>query len=103
MSHIISLLDRHNTTDSARFDACSCSNAPTSPPAALAWLHETFARATSQSATAVIVSFHADPGFDWFPTDRSPFEPLLDAFEDEAGATPSFAFEQRLVPRWKYW
>ena len=126
--------------------------------AALAWLHETFARAKSQSATAIVVSFHADPGFDWSPPSRVPFKPLLDAFEDEAvafgkpvllihgdshdfktdfplkaratqqtignvmrlevpgsplvgwvrvvvtpGATPSFAFEQRLVPRWKYW
>ena len=126
--------------------------------AALAWLHETFARAKSQSATAVVVSFHADPGFDWPPADQAPFRPLLDAFEDEAaafgktvllihgdshdfttdrplkaratkqtignvarlevpgsplvgwvrvvvtpGAAPSFAFEQRLVPRWKYW
>jgi hypothetical protein len=126
--------------------------------AALAWLHETFARARSQSATAVVVSFHADPGFEAPPADQIPFNPLLDAFEDEAvafdkpvllihgdshdfitdhplktrathrtidnitrlevpgsplvgwvrvvvtpGATPSFAFEQRLVPRWKYW
>src|SRR5262245_55499318 len=31
--------------------------------AALAWLHETFARARSQSATGVVLSFHADPGF----------------------------------------
>jgi hypothetical protein len=126
--------------------------------AALAWFHETFAVAKSRSATAVVVSFHADPGFDWSPAHRNPFKPLLDAFEDEAvafkkpillihgdshhfttdhplkaratkqiignvtrlevpgsplvgwvrvvvtpGATPSFAFEQRLVPRWKYW
>ena len=126
--------------------------------AALAWLHETFARATSESATAVVVAFHADPGFGGTPADQAPFKPLLDAFEDEAvafgkpvllihgdshhfmtdyplraratrqtignvmrlevpgsplvgwvrvvvtpGATPSFAFEQRLVPRWKYW
>jgi hypothetical protein len=126
--------------------------------AALAWLHETFARAKSQSVTAVVVSFHADPGFYGSADDQSPFRPLLDAFEDEAvafdrpvllihgdshhfttdqplksratgqtirnvtrlevpgsplvgwvrvvvtpGATPSFAFEQRLVPRWKYW
>jgi hypothetical protein len=126
--------------------------------AALAWLHETFARATSESVTAVVVAFHADPGFDWTPADRSLFKPLLDALEDEAvpfekpvllihgdshhfitdhplrtratkqtignvtrlevpgsplvgwvrvvvtpGATPSFDFEQRLAPRWKYW
>jgi hypothetical protein len=126
--------------------------------AALAWLHETFARATSQSATAVVVSFHADPGFNRTVADRGPFKALLAAFEDEAvafarpvllihgdshhfitdhplkaratnqtignvtrlevpgsplvgwvrvvvtpGSTPSFAFEQRLVPRWKYW
>jgi hypothetical protein len=126
--------------------------------AALAWLRETFARARSQSATAVVVSFHADPGFDWPPAEQLPFRPLLDAFEDEAvafakpvllihgdshdfttdhpllaratkqpinnvtrlevpgsplvgwvrvvvtpGPTPAFAFEERLVPRWKYW
>lgn len=126
--------------------------------AALAWLHETFARATSQNATAVVVAFHADPAFDGSPAGRRPFQPLLDAFEDEAvafekpvllihgdshdyktdhplkaraggrtisnvtrlvvpgsplvgwvrvvvtpGATPSFEFAQRLVPRWKYW
>jgi hypothetical protein len=126
--------------------------------AALAWFHETFARAKSQSATAVVVAFHADPGFTGTTADRAPFRALLDVFEDEAaafdkpvllvhgdshhfitdhplktratnqtigkvtrlevpgsplvgwvrvvvtpGATPSFAFEQRLVPRWKYW
>jgi hypothetical protein len=126
--------------------------------AALAWFHETFVRAKAQSATAVVVSFHADPGFDWSPADQVPFRRLLDAFEDEAvafdqpmllihgdshrfttdhplkaratgqtirnvtrlevpgsplvgwvrvvvtsGVAPSFAFEQRLVPRWKYW
>ena len=126
--------------------------------AALAWLHETFAQATAQSATAVIVSFHADPGFDGPPARQRPFKPLLEALEDEAvafnkpvllihgdsheftidhplkaratgqaipnltrlevpgsplvgwvrvvvtpGATPTFAFEERLVPRWKYW
>jgi hypothetical protein len=126
--------------------------------AALAWLHDTFARAVSQSATAVVIAFHADPGFDWPPADQVPFKPLLDALEDEAvafarpvllihgdshnfttdhplkarattqtignvtrlevpgsplvgwvrvvvtlGTTPSFAFEPRLVPRWKYW
>src|SRR6185503_5160320 len=43
--------------------------------AALAWLHETFARAASQSATAVVVAFHADPGFDWAPADQVPFTP----------------------------
>jgi hypothetical protein len=126
--------------------------------AALAWCRDTFARATSQSATGVVVAFHADPGFDWPPADQLPFKPLLDAFEEEAvafgkpvllihgdshqfttdhplktqrtkhtidnvtrlevpgsplvgwvrvvvtpGAAPTFAFEQRLVPRWKYW
>lgn len=126
--------------------------------AALAWLHETFARAHSQSAAAVVVSFHADPAFEGPAADQAPFKPLLDAFEDEAvafgkpvllihgdshhfiadhplkaratnqtvanvtrlevpgsplvgwvrvvvapdGRSP-FAFEQRLVPRWKYW
>jgi hypothetical protein len=126
--------------------------------AALAWLGETFAKAKAQSATAVVVSFHADPGFDGSSDEQAPFRSLLDAFEDEAvafdkpvllihgdshhfitdsplrsrstqetirnvlrlevpgspqvgwvrvvvktGANPSFAFEPRLVPRWKYW
>jgi hypothetical protein len=126
--------------------------------AALAWLRQTFAQAKSQSATAVVIAFHADPGFDWPAAGQAPFRPLLDVFEDEAvafgkpvllihgdshdfttdhplkargtrqtithvtrlevpgsprvgwvrvvvtpGAAPSFAFEQRLVPRWKYW
>ena len=126
--------------------------------AALAWLHDSFVRAKSLSAMAVVVAFHADPGFDSSGTDVVPFKPLLDAFEAEAvafgkpvllihgdshrfttdhplkaratqqpidnvtrlevpgsplvgwvrvvvtpGVTPSFAFEQRLVPRWKYW
>jgi hypothetical protein len=126
--------------------------------AAVAWFHETFAHAKSQSASAVVMSFHADPGFYGSPADQLPFKPLLEAFEDEAvafdqpvllihgdshqfttdhplkaratkqpignvtrlevpgsplvgwvrvvvtlGATPPFAFEQRLVPRWKYW
>jgi hypothetical protein len=126
--------------------------------AALSWLHETFVKAKAQFANAVVVAFHADPGFDWSPADQRPFKPLLDALEDEAvafekpillihgdshdfttdrplkaratgrtienvmrlevpgsplvgwvrvvvtpGAAPSFAFEERLVPRWKYW
>jgi hypothetical protein len=126
--------------------------------AARAWVLETFARAKQQSATAVVVAFHADPGFDWSPADQAPFTPILDAFENEAvafgkpvllihgdshhfiidhplraratkqtianvtrlqvpgsplvgwvrvvvtpSATTSFAFDQRLVPRWKYW
>ena len=125
--------------------------------AALAWLHETFSHATSQSAAAVVVSFHADL-FGWSPDEEVPFRPLLDALEEEAvafakpvllihgdshhyitdtplkaratrqpisnvmrlevpgspdvgwvrvvvtlGESPSFAFEERLVPRWKYW
>jgi hypothetical protein len=119
--------------------------------ASLVWLRESFAQARSQSATAVVVAFHADPGFDWKPEDRGPFKPLTDAFEREAaafgkpvllihgdshhyitdtpmpssqvtrlevpgspdvgwvrvvvmpGTTPSFAFEPRVVPFWKYW
>jgi hypothetical protein len=126
--------------------------------AALAWLHDSFARAKSQSATGLVMAFHADPGFESSRADVTPFKPLLDAFEGEAvafgkpvllihgdshdftidhplraratqqsidnvtrlvvpgsplvgwvrvvvtpGVTPSFAFEQRLVPRWKYW
>jgi hypothetical protein len=126
--------------------------------AALAWCREAFARAKSPSVRAIVIAFHADPGFDGSPVRQAPFKPLLDAFEDEAvavskpvllihgdshhfmvdhplkgrvtrqtignvtrlevpgsplvgwvrvvvtpGATSSFAFEQRLVPRWKYW
>lgn len=121
-------------------------------------MRETFAQAKSLSATAAVVSFHADPGLQGSPADRAPFRALLDAFEDEAvafgrpvllihgdshhfivdqplkaratersignvtrlevpgsplvgwvrvvvtpGATSAFAFEERLVPRWKYW
>ena len=123
---------------------------------ALAWLRGTFAQAISQSANAVVVAFHADPGFGW--SSANPFRPLLDAFAEEAtafgkpvllihgdshefitdtplrapssgqtitnvtrlevpgspdvgwvrvvvakGPTPSFSFEQRVVPFWKYW
>jgi Calcineurin-like phosphoesterase len=126
--------------------------------AALAWLRDTFARGKSASTKAVVVAFHADPGFDGTLEDQAPFRPLLDAFEDEtvafakpvllihgdshhfitdhplkaraggrtipnvtrlevpgspdvgwvrvivtAGVTPSFAFEQRIVPFWKFW
>jgi calcineurin-like phosphoesterase family protein len=126
--------------------------------ASLAWLREIFARAKSESADAVVVGFHADPGFDGTAEDQAPFKPLLDAFEDEAvafgkpvllihgdshqfihdqplkaratgralpnilrlevpgspavgwvrvtvtpGRTPSFTFEQRIVPFWKFW
>jgi hypothetical protein len=126
--------------------------------AALAWLHEAFAEAKAQSATALVLAFHADPGFDVAPGSVEPFQRVLDAIEDESvpfgkpvllihgdshhfttdhplrsrrtnaavenvarlevpgsplvgwvrvvvtpGATPSFAFEQRLVPGWKYW
>jgi hypothetical protein len=126
--------------------------------AALAWLHETFTRARAQAATAVVVSFHADPAFDGSAADQAPFRRLIDAFEDKAvgfgkpvllihgdshhfisdhplnaretgqpivnvarlevpgsplvgwvrvvvtpGVTTTFAFERRVVPRWKYW
>src|SRR5919108_1978283 len=54
--------------------------------AALSWLHEAFTRAKSESATAVVVAFHADPGFYAPPAQQRPFKPLLDAFEDEAVA-----------------
>jgi len=126
--------------------------------AALAWLHESFAVAASQTATGIVVAFHADPGFDWEPHEVEPFQRVLAAIEEESvafkkpvllihgdshhfitdhpirsrrtnetvanvtrlevpgsplvgwvrvvvtpGATPSFAFEQRVAPRWKYW
>jgi hypothetical protein len=126
--------------------------------AALAWLRETFARATQSQARAVVIAFHADIGLDGTTADREPYRPLIEAIEDEAvafgqpvllihgdshrfitdtplrsraagrtignvtrlevpgspdvgwvrvvvppGTTPSFAFEQRVVPAWKYW
>ncbi len=128
--------------------------------AAIAWLHETFSEARASGASAVVIAFHADPGFE-LPVgraDRKPFEPILAALEDEVaafgkpvlvihgdsheytvdhplvaratgqrlenltrlevpgspdvgwvrvvvmpGANASFAFEERVVPRWKFW
>jgi hypothetical protein len=54
--------------------------------AATAWLQETFARAESENATAVVVAFHANPGWEEPPDDpyRASYEPFLTALEEEA-------------------
>ncbi|HKT80709.1 MAG TPA: hypothetical protein VJP86_10855 [Vicinamibacterales bacterium] len=78
--------------------------------ASLAWLHETFQDARTNQAAAVVVAFHADPGFDWPSAARVPFQPLLDAFEDEAaefvkpvlfihGDSHKFTVDQPLISR----
>jgi hypothetical protein len=56
--------------------------------AVLSWLRDIFARAKAQSAA-----------FDWDAEGQAPFRPLLVT----TGATPSFAFEPRIAPAWKYW
>ncbi len=128
--------------------------------AAVAWLRDTFADARVRSASAVVIGFHANPGFDAPVTDdyRQAYEPFLAALEEEVEqfskpvlvahgdgheftvdhplvrrttggrldnltrlqvpgspdigwvrvvATPgpltTFAFENRVVPVWKYW
>ena len=54
--------------------------------AAAAWVRETFALAREQDARAVVLGFHASPGFDlpvghfW----RESYEPFLTALEEEA-------------------
>jgi hypothetical protein len=118
--------------------------------AAAQWTRQAFAEAVRVSATAVIIAFHATPGFD-DPPYRQNFEPFVSALEEEAarfghpvlvvhgdghrytvdhplatanvtrlqvpgsprvgwvkvivrpGATPSFTFEEHVVPAWKYW
>lgn len=128
--------------------------------AAAAWLRETFARAREADAPAVVLAFHANPGFAAAPDypGRLAYEPFFEALEGEAagferpvlviqgdhhdyivdrplihrstgdtienvtrlqvpgsydvgwvrvtvtpGAAEPFAFEPRIVPRWKYW
>lgn len=128
--------------------------------AATAWLRETFVEAGRTGAAAVVIGFHANPGFE-APVDdpdRVVFEPFLTALEEETAQFPRsvlvvhgdghdylvdhplvrrttgrrlenftrmqvpgspevgwvrvtvtpaapdpFAFEERVVPRWKYW
>ncbi|HEX5761463.1 MAG TPA: hypothetical protein VF121_19935, partial [Thermoanaerobaculia bacterium] len=53
--------------------------------AATAWLRETFAAAKAASAAAVVLAFHANPGFEQ-PIDdpyRRAYEPFLAALEEE--------------------
>jgi Calcineurin-like phosphoesterase len=53
--------------------------------AAVAWLHETFTEARTMNASAVVISFHASPGFEE-PFDdphRQSFEPFMTALEEE--------------------
>jgi len=128
--------------------------------AATAWLRETFVEADQVGAPAVVIAFHANPGFEKPAQDpeRVAFEPFLTALEEEAErfsrpilvvhgdgheylvdrplvrrtsgrrlenltrvqvpgspevgwvrvtvttALPDpFTFEERVVPRWKYW
>jgi hypothetical protein len=53
--------------------------------AAAAWLHATFAEARTTNATAVVIAFHANPGFEdpALPEFRANFEPWMTALEDE--------------------
>jgi calcineurin-like phosphoesterase family protein len=53
--------------------------------AAVAWLHETFTEAKNVKASAVVLSFHASPGFE-NPVDdpyRQSFEPFITTLEEE--------------------
>lgn len=54
--------------------------------AATAWLRETFAEARTTNASAVVVSFHANPAFEEPIEDsyRRSFEPFITAVEEEA-------------------
>lgn len=128
--------------------------------AAAAWLRETFAAARAADATAVVVAFHASPGFGAGIDEdyRRSYEPFLTALEEEVeafgrpvlaihgddhaftvdhplthrttgrrlenltrlevpgspdigwvrvvvapGPETTFAFENRVVPKWKVW
>lgn len=128
--------------------------------AAAAWLRDTFVDAGARSASAVIIGFHANPGFGSPVVDeyRQSYEPFLTTLEEEVeqfgkpvlvahgddheftvdhplvrrttgrrldnltrlqvpgspdigwvrvvvtpGPQTTFAFENRVVPAWKYW
>jgi len=128
--------------------------------AAAAWLRDTLADARASSASAVVIGFHADPGFASSVADkyRQAYEPFLVTLEEEVeqfgkpvlvahgdgheftvdqplvrrttgrrldnltrlqvpgspdvgwvrvvvtpGPQTTFAFENRVVPPWKYW
>jgi hypothetical protein len=53
--------------------------------AAAEWLRETFASAESLHAGAVVVAFHANPGFEEPPDDpyRAAYEPFIQVLEEE--------------------
>lgn len=53
--------------------------------AAAAWVRETFAEAKSLNASAVVIAFHANPGFEDAPDDpnRRAYEPFITALEEE--------------------
>lgn len=53
--------------------------------AAVAWLHDTFVEARTSGATAVVLGFHANPGFEEKIEDeyRQSYEPFLTALEEE--------------------
>lgn len=128
--------------------------------AACAWIHESFAEAEQTGADAVVLAFHANPGFEE-PVEnryRQAYEPFLHVLEEETeafekpvlviqgddheylvdrplhrrttgkllenftrlqvpgsprvgwvrvtvtpGSPPSFAFEESVIPPWKYW
>lgn len=54
--------------------------------AASVWVRETFAEARAANASAVVLAFHADPGFKEPPSDsyRQYYEPFLITLEEEA-------------------
>lgn len=58
--------------------------------AAVAWLRETFTEAKTLNASAVVVSFHASPGFADSPDNpyRQSFEPFITALEEEVERFP---------------
>jgi hypothetical protein len=54
--------------------------------AATSWMRETFGAAKATNALAVIIAFHADPGFESTssPSYREAYEPFLSALEKES-------------------
>ena len=53
--------------------------------AAVAWLRETFEQAETAGASAVVLAFHANPGFEEPPEDarRQSYEPFIASLEEE--------------------
>ena len=58
--------------------------------AAVAWLRETFDEARATSASAVVLAFHANPGFEQPVTDdyRQAYEPFITALEEAVELFP---------------